>query len=143
MADTQEADSTARRTGLMIVGGGTLLGFVLITMAAERRADFEAWVREDVDFRLRLVLTAMTLLMAGPLLGFAGYLWYLGRWIVATERFPPPGVRVVRDTPIVLGQAASRRGRFVQGLAGFVGLVGLLFTVLMWRLASLFDRGTP
>jgi hypothetical protein len=134
VGDIQKADPNARRAGLAIVGGGALLGFVLITIAGALRPAFEAWINQDVTVYLRIVIAMLTLLTTGPAVGMAGYLWRFGQRIVRAERYPPPGFRVMRDTPVQIGQAAVRRGRLVQALAAVIGVAGLLLGFLLWRL---------
>ena len=72
MDEIQKADPKARRAALILVGSGTLLGVVLMTIATTLRPDLEARVKQDVNLRLRMVITALTLLTAGPALGVAG-----------------------------------------------------------------------
>jgi hypothetical protein len=123
MAEIQKADPNVRRAGLGIVGAGAILGVLLMSIAASFRPDFEAWVRQDFTVRVRMVMMALTLLTAGPALGMAGYLWHLGNRIIRAERYPPPGLRVVRDTLVVSARAAhagiwrrDRSGEFALGV---------------------------
>lgn len=60
----------------------------------------------------------------------AGYLALLGRKALASGRFPPPGARVLVDTPIRTGADAVREGRIAliaAALIAFLGLPGLLY----------------
>jgi hypothetical protein len=125
----------------MIVAGGTVVGIVLIAIADDLRPGFEAWIKQDVGARSRIVFGALTLLTAGPALAAAAYCWRLGRRIVRTGRFPPPGYRVVRDTPVVIGDAAARWGRLVQTLAAVIGTAGVFLAFFLWRLFFFLSRG--
>ena len=49
--------------------------------------------------------------LSAPLVAFAVYLWSLGAKVLRARQFPPPGYRVIRDTPVIGGQAAVLRGR--------------------------------
>ena len=49
-------------------------------------------------------------------LTLAAYLRRTGARVLAAAHFPPPGMRVIRDTTIVQGSAALRRGRVMQGM---------------------------
>jgi hypothetical protein len=139
MAEIQKADPRLRRTGLVVVGAAAILGVLLMSIAASLRPDFEAWVRQDLTVRVRMVMIALTLLTAGPALGMAGYLWHLGHRIIRAERYPPPGLRVVRDTLVVSGQAAGRRGRLMQGFGAVIGLASLLLAFFLVRLLALLE----
>ena len=87
--------------------------------------------------RLTSSFSLLTLAIVVPVLAFAGYLWWLGARIVRAERFPLPGLRVVRDTAVVEGADARRWGRVAQALAVTLTVVvaGLVF--FLWRLLAL------
>ena len=78
----------------------------------------------------------------GPVqaLGTAWFLWRLGRRTIAAGRFPPPGLRLVRDEPVLTGDAATRRGRIAQGLSVIIGLAVVGLALALWRLATLFQN---
>jgi len=139
--EIQKADSNARRMGVVIVVSGTVLGIALLSLAATCRPAFDAWVKQDVDARSRTVMIALTLVTAGPAFGMAVYLWHLGRRIVRVERYPPPGLRVVRDMVVVAGPAARRRGRIVQALGAVIGSASVVLAFFLWRLLFLLKRG--
>ena len=140
MAEIQKADPKARRNALALVVGGAVAGVVLISVATDLRPALTGWIEEDPDARLRIVLAVMTALAVGPLLAFALFMWRLGRRIIGAERYPPPSLRVVRDTPIAIGQAAVRRGNLLQWLAAAVGVAALVLALLLRRLGGLLDR---
>jgi hypothetical protein len=119
----------------VIVGCGMTVGIAVIVVASQLRPEFEAWVRQDLCARLKLVIAVLTLITVGPVLGLAGYCWHLGQRILRAAQYPPPGLRVVRDTPIVTGDAARRRGRLVQWFAAVLGMAALLLAFFLWRLA--------
>ncbi|HEV8397340.1 MAG TPA: hypothetical protein VGQ37_23815 [Vicinamibacterales bacterium] len=89
--------------------------------------------------RVRLALLAAALI--APLLPFAAYLWSIGRRTVRNQRFPPPGVRVLRATAATTGGSAVTRGRVLQGLALVLGAAALALGVMLWRLDQLFAGG--
>ncbi len=74
----------------------------------------------------RALRNALVIVGGGVLFGGAG-------------RYPPPGLRVVRDTPVVVGEAAGRRGRLLQVFAVVMGLAGLLLAFFLWRFVSLLE----
>jgi hypothetical protein len=136
MAELRQADPRARRTALVIVGAGILVGVLLLVAADSARPTFEAWVNADLPTRSRLVAAALILLMTGPAIAMSVYLWRLGTRAVRSQQFPPPGLRVARDTPVVTGDAAARAGRWIRTLAAALGAAGVLLGLLLWRLLS-------
>jgi hypothetical protein len=140
MGETQPAEPYARRTAVAIVGCGTLIGVALLVVTGWLRPEFEAWLKRDVS-RLTFVAAAVTILTTAPLLGLAAYLWHLGRRILHVDRYPPPGLRFIREAPVVTGPAARRRGRLIQGFAVVLGLAGLLLAFLFWWLVSALPAG--
>jgi hypothetical protein len=140
MNEVRRADaSLVRRVSLFAVVG-TVLGAGGIALFDRDRAALLAWVAADPQPRARLLLGAVALAAVAPLLAFAVYVWRIGARILEAGQFPPPGLRVVRDTAIVTGQPAIMRGRLLRALAVTLagGAVGL--AVLLWRLESLFAR---
>jgi hypothetical protein len=143
MGDTQRADPGVRRTAVAILGCAMAVGAILITVARWFRPEFEAWLEQDLSARLRLVAVVLAIVTSGPVLGLAGYCWHFGRRIVHAQRYPPPGLRLTRDTPVVTGPAAGRRGRLIQVFAGVLGLGALLLPFFLWRLVSILGAGAP
>ncbi len=77
-------------------------------------------------------LTATVAWIGG--LGFVGmgaWFWRLGRRIHRAGRFPPPGMKVIKDTPVRAGAKARTLARLAQVAALFCTVVG---TGAMWYL---------
>lgn len=90
-----------------------------------------------MDDRLVLSVWGLALASVVPMLFLSAYLWRLGARIVHSGVFPPPGMRVVRDTPVLLGRAAVRRGRLLKVLGLLAGAAGIGLVIVLWRLTSL------
>ena len=137
--EVRPADPRARRRAVVAIVVSIVLGGVAMTTMGGSRRVLADWLVADpdaVDTRLRVVLFGALAVAMAPCLAFAGYLWWLGGAVVRGEEFPPKNWRVVRDTPVLRGDAAVRRGRLVQvfglGLAGAIGAVG----IVSWRLVA-------
>lgn len=139
MAELQKADPRARRTALVIVAAGAIVGIVLLATATALRPSFEAWVGEDVPSRLRLAMVTVSLLAIVPPLWMSAYLWRLGGRAIRAERFPTADLHVIRNTSVLTGAAARRRGRWLQILAATLAGSVILLGVLLWRLLSLLS----
>ncbi len=98
---------------------------------------FEWFQSDPKELKQRLALLLyLQMSFAIPLLLFAIYLWSLGSRIVRAREFPPPGIPVVRDTPIKSGSAAVRRGRLYQVLAVSLATASVLWCLVIWRLTE-------
>lgn len=134
-------DPAARRRAVIILVVCAAVGALLIVGFGRYREAMVEWVVADpADARRRvsLVFLVSAGLFAAPLFVFAGYLWSFGAKVLRTESFPPPGHRVVRDTPSLAGAEAIQRGRSFKTLAMFLAAAALLLWMLLWRLAVMF-----
>ena len=71
----------------------------------------------ELGYRVRLVFFLSAAVLSAPLVAFAVYLWSLGAKVLRERQLPPPGYRVIRDSPVIGGQAAVLRGRRLKVLA--------------------------
>lgn len=135
----QRADPGARRRAILLVVLGALAGTLLIAGATHFRAPLLDWLLSEPRaraHRLRLLLLLVAAGLSVPLVFFAAHLWSLGSRVHQARQFPPPGYRVIRNTPVVVGQAAISRGRALRALALFLGAAAVLLWLLLWRLGA-------
>jgi hypothetical protein len=140
VTDIQRADPAARSWAIAFVVFGAAAGAALITGAEAIRPDVEAWITEEparVASRARLVIAGLALAFGAPTLPMTIYLWRLGTRITTEHRFPPAGLRIIRDTVVLHGSAARRRGRLLQVLAVVLVMAMLGVLATLWRLAAL------
>ena len=139
--EIERADPRARRLAVTLLIVGAALGVLLFVFAEWRLPSVQEWVIEDprqAQGRLRVVATGLTAVFAVPTLLFAAYFWKLGARVIRSNRFPPPGMRVIRDTVVRNGPSARRTGRILQAMALMLTFtVGGLLTIAL-RLMSLF-----
>lgn len=133
----QKADPRARAVVAVAFALVMLAGGALLFVASIYGEAIEAWVREDLAARVPIVLATMAALTVGPTLLFAGYLWSVGVRIVRSRRYPPPGLWVVNDTPVLEGADAVARGRLMKGIALVIAACGALLAIFIWQLAGL------
>ncbi len=91
---------------------------------------------EAVAKTRRAVLALLALVATGGVL-FSLYLGRISWRTLSSERYPPPGTRVINDTRIHHGRQARRRGQ--AGLA-LSALTILLTFMVMLRAHRAFDR---
>ena len=144
MTEVQRADPAARLQAVLFIVVGALVGVLLIVGFERYRSPLRDWLLsepEQLAHRLRLLFLLSAVSVSAPLFGFATHLWSVSGRVLRAQQFPPPGHRVIRDTPILLGQAAISRGRTLKVLAVCLGVACALLWLLFWRLASVLSKG--
>jgi hypothetical protein len=142
MTEVRRADPAVRRQAVLILVVGTILGALLIVGFQRYHIPIRDWIRSEPGASAQRANWALLLLAAfliGPLLGLATYLWSLGGRVLRAREFPPPGLRVIRDTPVITGEGAISRGRLLKLLALGCGIASVALGLLLWRLASLLS----
>jgi hypothetical protein len=139
--DVHRADPSTRRTAVLLLVLTGISGAALLTMASTMPSWLEAWVREDAQARITIVIAVLIVIAAGPPLALAMFLWNFGRRVVAAARFPPPDARLVQDMPVIVGAAARQRGRTLQVFAAGVAVSALLIVAALVRFALLVRDG--
>lgn len=122
---------------MFVIACGTGVGALLLIAIDRLRPQLERWLQQDLRVRAWIGIAVVAAAVTLPVLGAAGYLWHLGTRVVRSGRYPPPGLRVLHDTEIVIGAAALRRVRAMQALACVLALAAVLLVFFMWRLVSL------
>lgn len=140
VSEVQKADPRARRTSGILVAVAALVGVLVIWLARSYMSRVGEWVVEDPAStieRVRVVALVLSATLAVPTLALAVHLWRTGTGIVASERFPPPGITVTRDTAVIRGDAARRRGRTLQILGCLMAVAAAGLVGILWRLVFL------
>ncbi len=128
-ADKKHRRRVACWTGVGFLGGSIALCMVWTSLAEITAAAGENPL-EAADAAAGLV-TVFGWVAAGSLIGAGLWHWRLARKIRRAGRYPPPGAKVVRDTPVRTGAKAL----FMADLAmATTALCFLLGTVGVWAL---------
>jgi hypothetical protein len=90
--------------------------------------------------RLGILIVLTAGFGAITLFAFSVYLWSFGCKVSNYQRFPLPGQRVIRDTPILEGQTALMRGRVLKTLAVFLAVAGVTLFFVFWWLISILEE---
>jgi hypothetical protein len=143
MTEVRTADPALRRQAVLLVVLGTVIGALLILAFERYRTPLRDWLLSEPGEqvrRVRLVVSLTAVLLSAPLVTFAAYLWSFGAKVVRAGVFPPPGYRVIRDTPVIAGPAAVLRGRGLKALALCLGVSSALLWLLLWWLGRVFSE---
>ncbi len=144
MPTIQKADPRAKRRAIAALLVTVFLGGALLLALDTYRPEYEAWVQQRADWIIAHPGVTTLIVFAGssPIIALALYMWRQGAATVRCARFPPPKLPVVRDTLVLSGQAAVRRGRVIQSVAGLlIGLCCVSALVFWWTLRRLFGAG--
>jgi hypothetical protein len=136
MNEVQKADPQARRRALVLIAVGAGVGAATIVVSRRLLPAASAWVAEDVAGRLPVVTFILSAIPTLPLAASGGWLWRFGSRVVNAGRFPPPGLRVVKDTPVFEGPTAVRRGQTLRAVGLALIVAALAGAVLLWRLLA-------
>jgi hypothetical protein len=138
MTEVRKADPGARRQAVLLVMLGALVGTLLIVGFERYRTPLRDWFfsePRELVHRAKLVFLLSATVLSAPLVALAVYLWSLDVKVLRAGQFPPPAYRVIRDTPVIGGQAAVLRGRVFKVLALCLALASPLLWLLLRRLA--------
>lgn len=117
-----------------------ILGAVCVRVLNRTLDDLSSAAGAPTEASLRTLRTlfgSFTAMMAVTLIGIGSYLAYFSAGVLRSSRFPPAGLRVIKDTRVITGKGARMRGAVGIGLAVLLILTGLAFPVLAWRVSSL------
>ncbi len=136
---TQPPDPRARRNAVLLVIMLAVLGTIALIAMERFIDDLRELTREDPYLAIVRVNSAIKLLAVSIGLGLAGFAAWLARLSLQahrTQRFPPPGTRVIRETRVLTGEAARARARLGFGLAAAVAVAGLGLAVYLWHVTA-------
>ena len=135
MNEVQKADPDARRRAILALIFAAALGALLISGFDHFGAPFREWLTSEpaeTARRAKLALAVSIFVLSVPVIAFAIYFWLFGARVLRAQQFPPPGSRVIRDTPVVRGQAAVTRGHAIQVVAVCLGLGAGVLCLFFW-----------
>jgi hypothetical protein len=142
--EIQPADPKARRRALVIVLVIASLGLATVVAVNGFFQELEALARADPERAAQQLVGALKILAAGLalcLLGASGWLCNLSRRTYGSQRFPPPGVAVVRDVRVAIGAKARRRALLGFGLSGLTALAAAAVLWQIWRMIDVLTQG--
>jgi len=103
---------------------------------------FQEWlINHPADITQKLNWLIMTVFFAVtlPTWAFALFIWNAGRKVGRAARFPLAESRLIRDTPVITGQAARRRSKLMQILAVVLVLTSAALPVLLMQLVRMIQ----
>jgi hypothetical protein len=121
----QQADKQARRCSIVWL---LVLSLPTLLLLQKFEPMLRHWSDRPAELSAQLPLIALVLyVLVLPMLLLCFWLWHFANRVIAGKRFPPAGGKVNRDTRILGGEAALKRGRIIKILAT---ILFVLFAVL-------------
>ena len=126
--EIQPADPAARKKAIWIALGAISLACLLALVLYFQEDRMNQWLSENADTLVRQpgIVFAVVFLAMLPLVGMAAYMFNQANRIIRAQRIPPPGQKVIKDTPVITGRKAVRQGRLLKVLTVFMGLFFML-----------------
>jgi hypothetical protein len=141
--EIQPADPVARRRALIAAAVIAAAGWAAYFALQNWLADLRSLPPESAQEALEDAMIWGTWAATLPVLVFATWLWLLGRRVRRAGRFPPPGAKVIRDTPVLIGRDARVRGATLQVTALVLGVCGAGTLIAVHRLVVRLDQIRP
>jgi hypothetical protein len=134
--EIQRADAATRRLALLAAAAVAIAGWAAFFVLQGWLAGLH--IADPVETRHALEDAMLWGSWAAciPVALLATWLWLHGGRIVRAERYPAPGSRVIRDTPVLHGDAARLRGTALKVLAVFLGLLSAGTMLAVYRLVE-------
>ncbi|HHE39271.1 MAG TPA: hypothetical protein ENL20_11965 [Candidatus Cloacimonetes bacterium] len=127
-----KADKNYRKKILLIAFTLIVIGFFLLRYFQALLNRLSTLAEESpglaikkAENSLKIIFFVMFLLS----LGLCFYLYRLGTSILKSEQFPPPGIKVIKDTKLETGRKARSRGRMLQVLSILFLMMGVLVPI--------------
>ena len=119
----------------------TVVGMFLILVLEYYRDDFQAWIEQNIEYLLSnpLIVFLVVLVFVSPLIAAGIYLFLFGNRIVRSQRFPPPDFSVTRDTRVLNGPSAIRRGQFLQFMSLVVIVAAAAIPFVIWKMLRILS----
>ena len=131
-AEIQKADPEKRRNLILacviacVAGGVLIVVYDMLLSWAARDAGVEVQ-------RVNVVIGSL-LLLAIPVIAISRTIWMAGRDVVRTQRYPPPGMKVIRDTVVVTGAKARGYGSLMQVMSILFVVLSFAVPMVLWVL---------
>jgi len=138
MEEIHKADPAARMRALRYALGISFVFFVLIVWFLGNRQAFVEWLLANLDMLQEnsWIPWAFILLLMSPLVFFGAYMLRTGARIKHEKKYPTANMSVTRDTRIIRGESAMKRGTVLQ-VAGTALILGCLFAASLFRMIFL------
>lgn len=138
------ANPSLRRWVIVVLIACVSAGLIVLSYSPELLQDIEATSRNsmvDASDQLGSYIMTLSLVISLITVGLGVYLGGIAVRTLHERRFPPMGMQVIKDTRVVLDQAARRRAVMLIAIAIVLLVLTIIIPVVMWNIAMLFVDG--
>ncbi len=130
-----KADKKYRKKILLIALILVILGFVLLTYFRSRLTEISILAENSPETAIQnmkrtFFIIFMIMFIFG--LGLCLYLFKLGRSIIESRQFPPPGIKVLRNIKLETGEKAKAKGKLLQVLSVLFLMLSVIIPLLVF-----------
>lgn len=132
------ADPKARRQVLIALTISIVVGLIALKLLHSYLNGLLVLVGEDEEAATTQAVRLISILAALGALSFLGmgwWFWRLARRIRRSDQYPPPGAKVLRDTPLLTGPRAWTVATKAKLAAFFCSTLGVGVFWFLWSIA--------
>lgn len=144
--EIQSADPAARKKALLLVAVVAGVGAVVVWAFESAFTRIEGTMADNpIEAVANMVSTIRILAAMVAILTMTIAIWLalLSARILKAERFPPPGMAVIRDVRIIRGAPARIRAWIGFVVAGLCGVGSIVLPLMLLRLVRLITAVQP
>jgi len=132
-----KADPSARRKAILSCIVAVIFGILILVWIVPSWFEYLNTLPKDQSISLAINLIAFLSVIP---FSISLYFYRQGLKIIKSERCPPPGTKVIKDTPIIMGEKARWRGKVLIVISIIILVCGIFnATVVPYGFHKAFD----
>ena len=127
-----KTDKEFRKKILLITLLLVVAGIVFIFYFQNYLTELRSLAEENPELTLQKIISSMKIIIFSLMIIFAGagiYFLRLGILTIKSSQFPPPGIKVIKDTRLIEGKNAVRKGIIIIILSMLFIISGILLPI--------------
>jgi hypothetical protein len=117
----------------LIIFGGAMVYFTKAFLSQVTQPDLPSF--GAMGDHIGMWFLVVTMLAGMPAVGMGAYVMYMGSRIRVTQQWPPSGMGLRAEPPVILGDRAGLVGSGVMGLGFVLVICGIILPVVAWNLS--------
>lgn len=141
--EIRRVDPTYRRRVAIAAVVAAGIGFGVLWLIRGQMNHIDALAEENMAAATERAMDLVAAVAWAGGLGTVGtglWFWYLGWKVRRSGEFPPPGWKVIKDTPVRRGRRAAALATVVQGASALLAVVGAVGMWYFYRVAEVLLR---